>query len=232
MRRARPTRLFMIGFMMTLAVLVFSSTHARASFWDFFFPKKAEDTAPTADMKAPFANEDVVIEDMDEFGNEIIDLSERHRTSTIITGWVQDVVPQLLSYTAANYQTEFREKSKNFASSARNEYVAFLQKQNLINTLKSGRYNINGFVTDYPVIINERTLENRYRWLYRTKVMVTFIEANKVKGKVYSTLGDDPGHQNPVSREYTLTFQLGRDQNADNPHGLKIESWNIKKTQK
>jgi len=199
-------------------------SQVQAGWFDFLFP--VQDTAPNPakTLRAPFADDDAVIEELDASGKRenLTPLHMRHRTNTVITRWVQEVVPFLLTYNNADYETDYHQKALSFSKIGAEEYAAFLYGADFIKTLKTGQYNISGFVQDYPVIVNEGVTDGRYKWLYETNVMVTFLD-DEMDG--YSQRAED---DQTISREYTVTLQLGRSREAANEHGLLIETWSAK----
>ena len=190
---------------------------------DFLFPTTSNQPNPAETLKAPFANNDAVIEELDTTGRaeNRTPLHLRHRTNDIITRWVQHNIPNMLSYEAVRYNDQYKEKIKIFNKTGSEEYVKFLQSSNFLTTLKTGSYDIVGFIKDYPVILNEGAVDNRYRWLYQLNVMVTYI-ASGVSN--YSNVKDS----DYISKEYVVNLQLGRTRDVDNEHGILIETWSAK----
>ncbi len=210
--------------MFLLVAYVCSPGLAHAGWFDFLFPTPAEQGPnPSETLRAPFADQDAVIEDLDESGQskQVTPLHLRHRTNTAITMWVQHILPSLLTYKADKYNQEYSQKIRHFNKNGSSEYVKFLNEENFLTTLKSGQYDITGFVQDYPVVLNEGAIEGRYRWLYQTTVMVTYLKHGTSDYKVIEE-GDT------VTRTYVLTVQLGRSDGANNEHGLLIDTWSVK----
>ena len=209
---------------------LFSPASAKAgSWWEIFFPSGVSDTRPTDSGRAPFANEDAVIEELDASGNaeNQTPLHLKHRTNFVITQWVQHNIPNMLSYTGANYEDEYRKKVKNFSDVGTAEYLKFLQDKNFLTTLKTGRYDVAGFIQDYPVILNEGPVDGRFRWLYQVNIMVTYVDSNfdgykKNKAKEGES----------ITQEFVVTFQMGRDRTIGNEHGIAIETWSAKAKKK
>ncbi len=220
-------RLF-LGVALVFSFSVVASPSAKANeFFDFFFPSAPKGPNPAVTLKAPFANEDAVIEEMDASGNASnqTPLHLRHRTNDIITMWVQTLIPDMISYKAQDYNRQYVDKSKGFDKAGLAEYVKFLNERNFVKTLKTGRYDIAGFIKDYPVLLNEGAVDGSYRWLYQVNIMVTYIESGV---KNYAEIKDGEA----VSQEFVLTFQIGRSREAANEHGLLIESWSVKPKKK
>jgi len=193
------------------------------SIWEFLFPTlKKEGAKPEQTLRAPFANEDAVIEDLDSDGNasEFIDLNTRHRTNLVMTRWIEQVVPKFVTYEGETYRDEFQKNITQFNAIGAKEYLTFLQDQNIIKTLQTGRYQVAGFVSNYPVIINEGPVSGHYRWLYQMDIMLTFLDGG---ADVYK----NNNANDSISREYTLNMQIGRAEGADNEHGVLVETWSV-----
>lgn len=197
---------------------------ARAGWLDFLSPQKIHKYNPLETLRAPFADENAVLDELDPSGNTelAVPLEKRHRPNSEITKWVREVVPMLLTYSAGDYEHEYVKKIANFSKVGAEEYVSFLQNKSIVKTLKTGRYNVSGIIKGYPVIINEDAVDGRYRWLYQVHVMVTYFD-NSLKGYSYEKGGD------AITQDFILTMQIGRVKGAGNKHGLDIETWDIKK---
>ena len=196
---------------------------AQAGWLDFLNPRVSHKDNPLKTLRAPFADEDAVIDELDPSGNTelAVPLDRRHRPNGEITKWVQEIVPAMLTYNASRYEREYVNKITSFSKVGAEEYVAFLQNKSIVKTLKTGRYNVSGIIGDYPVIINEGAVDGRYRWLYQIQVMVTYFE-NSLKGYSHEKGGD------AITQNFILTMQIGRAKGAGNEHGLVIETWGIK----
>ncbi len=218
---------FSIALIFSFAAIGGQSAKAEG-FFDFFLPSIAKKGSnPAVTLKAPFADEDAVIEEMDASGNAAnqTPLHLRHRTNDIVTLWVQRIVPDMISYKAQGYNGQYAEKIKSFNEAGLSEYIKFLGERNFVKTLKTGRYDIAGFIKDYPVIFNEGAIDGHYRWLYQVNIMVTYIESG---ANDYSDIKKSAA----ISQEFVLTFQLGRSREATNDIGLLIESWDVKPKKK
>lgn len=199
---------------------------AQAGWFDFLdFRKSNKDKVlePSRTLVAPFADQDAVIEVLDPTGNAelAVPIDQRHRPNVEISRWVQQIVPTVLTYSSDSYEEEYAEKIKNFSKVGAQEFVKFLQKRNIVKTLRTGRYNVSGIVQGYPIIINEGPVDGRYRWLLQVEVLVTYID-NRVRKISRAKEGD------MISQEFVLTMQLGRVRGVDNMHGVLIETWDVK----
>ncbi len=205
---------------------VFGGTPAHAGFWDFFFPTHDSTPHPAETLRAPFADADAVIEDLDASGSSrnATPLELRHRTNDVITGWVQSIIPSLISYRAGEGEIEYRQKSTDLSMVGAKEYLSFIRGQNFFKVLDTGRFDIQGFIQDTPIIVNEGAIDGRYKWVYRCNVMITYIE----KGTNYKAEFQNKGEIDVVSKEFVLQFQIGRSHDALNEEGVLIETWSAR----
>lgn len=230
-----PASRFLLALLLAFVLSLSAPSPARADgFLEFFFPSlKKKEYDPTATGVAEFANTDQVInapsveEGLPENATPI---NVRHRPSSDIAKWVESTLPELLSYNADLYKEQYKKKVLLFNTSARAEYLKNLHEKNFLKTLDTGNYDINAFVEEIPLIMNEGEVEGRYRWLYKTKVMVTYVSKGATDYKLVK-------EGETVTQSMYATIQVGRLKTADlpvlpegmeNPHGLIIESFDIK----
>ncbi len=199
------------------------SVPAKADGWfDFLFPTPTGPD-PSKTLRAPFADEDAVVLELDASGNKEnqTPLHQRHRTNERMTLWVQHNIPSMLSFSASDYEDEYQDKSEMFNKVGIEEYNTFLQKTNILTTLKTGRYDVSGFINEYPIIMNQGPADNRYKWVYQMDIMLNYIKSG---ARDHTRLSSDDS----IAQEYTLTFQLGRSRDASNKAGVLIETWDVK----
>lgn len=203
--------------------VAFSPVNANAGFWDFFFPKVDNSPKPSETLRAPFADEDAVIEDLNAKGNseKQIPLHLRHRPNSEITKWVRNVVPDLFTYKADGYEKEYTKKIVNFNKTGLDEYVKSLHGLGIIKSLKTGNYDVTGIIQGYPEVLNEKAIDGRYRWVYKMDLMVTYFSSG-LKKYTEEKSGDT------LTKEYVLTIQIGRNKGVDNEHSVLIETWSVK----
>ncbi len=213
--------------MLFISILALPTASARADgIWDFFFPTVRTEPNPAETLKAPFANDDMVIEEIDASGHasNMTPLHLRHRTNDIIDRWVQTIIPDMLSYNANDYEQQIGVNILSFSKAGSDEYKDFLRKQSFITTLKTGRYNIVGFISGYPVILNEGAVDGSYSWVFKSDVMITYQDKN-IDYKSNK-------REKSISKEFILTFQISRNRKSTNEHGVLIESWSVKPKKK
>jgi len=216
-------------------LLVFPVTEARAdSWWEFFFPSlKTKEPDPSETLQAPFAhNDDVILQTKVDEGlpDNATPLEQRHRPSVEIEKWIETVLPDLLSYDAGDFKTQYGRKIVTLDKNGQAEYYKFLEEKNFLKTLETGRYDIKAFVQEIPMILSEGEVKGRYRWLYKTKMMVTYV----VKGATdYKAVRED----DTITQSIFITVQVGRvppeqipklPDGQKNEHGVLIESFDAK----
>lgn len=213
-------------FVFLVVLLTFSqagTAKAEWSIWDFLFPmEKDEQHRPTQDGRAPFADKDAILEGKsieERMAGNNSPLHVRHRLNADIAKWVESEISDVLTYKADTYKQEYEKKAKSFDKKGLEEYVKFLQDNKIVSGLKSGAYDVRTFVKDVPVLLNEGAIADRYRWLYRTKVMVSFIP---VEMDGYTPKGGTGGI---INQEMMVDIHLGRVEQAKNEHGVMIEGW-------
>lgn len=216
-----------VRFLMSFTLLlVFVPQPASAGWLEFFFPQlRPKQINPMETMKAPFSDPNAIIDptvNKSGLGENNVPISLRHRSNAVISKWVESIVSDMLAYDAKTYEQQYKANSALFDTTGLKEYVIFLNSQNVVSSLKSGIYNVRSFVRDAPIIINEGEVGGRYRWLYKVKVMLSFV---KVGLQTYK--GANEGDE--ISKEYTVVLHVGRSDkvkiNERNEHGLIIEGW-------
>lgn len=228
-------RLFLFGFVaFALGFASPAPAHAADSWLEFFFPSlKQQKPDPSQTGMAEFADENAVITAPsveDGLPENSTPLHIRHRPSADVAKWIENVLPDLMSYEADHYKDQYKQKVLLFNETSKAEYLKFLKESNFIKTLETGRYDINSFVEEIPLIMNEADVEGRYRWLYKTRIMVTYV----AKGATDYRLVKDG---DTITQSMYVTVQVGRVKSSelpklpegmDNQHGLLIESFNVK----
>ncbi len=198
---------------------------AYAGWLEFFFPSlEKKEPDPSKTLKAPFADPDAVIiapRAKEGLPDNNTPLNVRHRPSSLIGRWVESALPDILSYRAKEYKKQFKEKTVYFNDVAKAQYIKFMQDSNYIKILETGRYDINAFVVEPPLLMNEGVVEGRYRWLFKSKVMVTHVKSGT---KNYKQVKKDDA----VTQTMYIITQVGREKDVKNEHGVLIESFSAK----
>ena len=214
-------RLFSVFFAFTLLMVIsVQSSAARAGIMDFLFPSlKEEEYDPTKDMVAPFAAGSGV-EDKEKLNRLPVDaasLKNPHRLSQEIGDWVTDIAGEVMNFDAGMNEASINEKTKLFDRTGAQQYITFLRNNNILKAAEDGRYNIRSYVNQRPLLLNEGLVGDRYRWLFRVPVVVTYMDKNM---KTYKDNAPE------LIQQATINMQLGRVTSAANkPDGLQIEQW-------
>lgn len=189
------------AFLFALLLLSLTPNYARAevSWWDVFFPTADNEALRT--LKAPFADPDMVIDEPEE--DSILSLKLPHMTNPDVAKWVERRVADLLIYNAADFNQVMDSKTRDFAPEISKEYIKFLQDSNILKSLASGAYDVRGFTKDIPYVVNEGAVNNRYRWLLRVPVMITFVKSGL---KSY----EKSEESSEITQEYIISLQIGR----------------------
>jgi len=214
---------FCFVFVLAVCVLAGGAAPSHAGWFEFLFPQADDGPNPSETLKAPFANDDGVIVEMDATGQAAnrTPLHLRHRTNTVMTRWVQQTIPNMLSYKAQTYKRTYGKNIAYFSKVGADEYLRFLKDRSFLKTLETGQYDIAGFIQDYPVLLNEGAIDGYYRWLYQMNIMVTYLESGVSD---YKNLKKDGS----ITQEFVVNFQLGRHKDVDNEHGVLIETWSAR----
>jgi len=199
-----------------------STAYAENSWWEFFFPHlRNQGPNPAETLKAPFADQDTILDGTsieERMAGNASPLHVRHRLNADIAKWVEAELSNLMSYDSKTYKADYEKKAKSFDKKGLQEYVNFLQDNKIVSSLKSGSYNVRSIVSDIPVLLNQGAIADRYRWLYRAKVMVSFIPLGMgtySKGKIGKV----------INKEVIIDLHIGRVESAKNEHGILIEGW-------
>lgn len=197
-----------------MGAFLIAPSPAQAGFWDFLFPGfKKPEYNPYETLTAPFANNQTLEQEREK--EHLDDLSAPHRTAREISEWLGMYVSDLMTFKANGYQTQIRELEPSFSSDGLSAYMQFLRDESFLKVLENGQHDITTIKQGDPLLLNDGQIGGRYRWLYEIPVMVSYIQSNTT----------DYENVTPVNRQYTITLQVGRVQNAPNDHNLLIETF-------
>lgn len=229
-------KFFLIALTLILG-LVSQPVHAN-KLLEFFFPSlKKEEYDPTKTLKAPFAYED---EDKakEDAGNadktpldidsiqasqkkdflKAVPLEKPHRLDNEIGAWVTDVISEIITFEDNTYSATIEKNRSYFNARGYLDVQKFFDTVKIKRAVESGEYEVHGFVEDIPVVLNTGNLNGSYKWLFNVPVMVSYIKKDAVNYR----------KSRPVNQDMTLVIQVGRHVDADNEHGLFIETWSGK----
>ncbi|GJL86175.1 MAG: hypothetical protein DHS20C02_19500 [Micavibrio sp.] len=207
-----------------LAVFALGSepAYAKKGFLEALLPgifgKKDNGPKPEDTLIAPFAYEDPSLSEETKT-KEGLPLNVAHRGNREIGEWLMQAVSEGMTFESGNFQEELKGTTSYFDEPGHKEYLAFLQESGIIKVLESEKYHIRSFVQHAPLLLNEGSVENRYRWLYETTLMASYMDREMENYKKQVT---------PVNQMVRVTIQVGRSKDADNEHKILIESWSGK----
>lgn len=210
-------------------ILIGTASHTLAqerAWWEFFFPVERNLPDPSKTLQAPFADPNAVIEDEKTLSTSGLPdnstpLDQAHRTDEAISKWVEGAVSEMLAYKAVSFKDDYKVKAKSFDQAGLREYIKFLEDMKIWSTLATGRHDMNAFVVDTPILLNEGAVAGRYRWLFQTRVMITYTNAGQ---KAYQRTAD----AGVSTMEVQINVQVGRADGVNNEHGVLFEVWNGK----
>lgn len=183
---------------------------------------------PHRTLIAPFEYSGGEVKDLSPLGikgetpEDVETLDAAHRSTKDVGEWVMGRSSELLTFEGGNFQETLNQKRPLFSSTGFGQYTTFLQEQGFTRALESQRYAIRSFAQDIPVLLNEGSVGQRYRWLYEIPVMVTFLDKN----------AKDYTRAQALNKELTLTVQVGRTEDSDDGEGLMVERWRAVATKK
>ena len=208
-------------------VVVFSAAFipalAHAGIIEFLFPSlRQEEYDPTKEMIAPFAVGQGVEEKdkLDGLPVNAVSLSKPHRLSQEIGQWVMTAASEAMNFDAGNVQQQFSSRDHFFDTVGKNQYLTFLRDQKILGVVQDGRFHVRSYSDQMPLLLNEGVVNERYRWLFRVPVVVTYLDKNVTSYK--------RGAEPKLVQKAVLNIQIGRIQADDKPEGLQIEQWSGK----
>ena len=192
---------------------------SHAGIIEFLFPSlREEEYDPTEDMIAPFAVGQGAeeMEKLESLPEGEVSLSRPHRLSQEIGQWVMTAAGEAMNFDAGSAEAQINARNHYFDTTGRNQYVAFLRDQKILSVIQDGRFNVRSYVDGQPLLLNEGVVNERYRWLFRVPVVVSYMDKNMTSYK---------GAEAKLVQKATVNIQIGRIKADDKPEGLQVEQW-------
>ncbi|MFK7840131.1 MAG: DotI/IcmL/TraM family protein [Bdellovibrionales bacterium] len=206
------------------ALFVWSSSPVKAGLLEFLFPSlKEEEYDPAKDMVAEFAvgtGVDVKSK-LEQLPVDAVPLVNPHLLSQEVGEWIMNAAGEAMNFDAGTKVAGLSSGLVLFDRTAIQQYQTFLAENNIQKVMEDGRYNIRSYVDQTPLLLNEGVVNERYRWLFRVPVVVTYLDKDMQTYK---------GNEAALIQRAILNIQLGRVFSADKPDGLQIEQWSGKLT--
>lgn len=208
-------------FFLSFFVVVFSlyALPVQAGMLEFFFPSLKQDVpGPEDTLRAPFATAPAAEEGEEQLPVNAIPLTKPHRVTAEITQWVMNAAAEVMNFDADDYRTGLKATEILFDAPGRGQYVRFLQDKNITKVLASKKFQVRSYVEDTPILLNEGSLNGRYRWLYQVPVVISYLDIN-----VTGYEGTEP-----LNHRAMINVQVGRSVESRDPQGILIEQWSGK----
>lgn len=195
---------------------------SHAGILELLFPSlREEEYDPSKEMIAPFAVGQGAEEKekLDSLPEGDVALSKPHRLSKDIGAWLMTASGEAMNFEAGAAEEQIKGYSHFFDTVGRNQYVEFLREQKILSVVQDGRFNVLSYVDAQPLLLNEGVVNDRYRWLFRVPVVVSYMDKNMASYKS----GDAK-----LVQKASINIQIGRIKADDKPEGLQIEQWSGK----
>ncbi len=196
---------------------------AQAGWLEFFFPTlKQKGADPMETLQAPFALDPKAAppkERPDPTKAELpvnqLPLDQPHRDNQEISSWLTSVTSAAMTFDGDDYQAKIKDNEKYFTLAGKEQYMVFLNGNNVIKVLDSKKFHVRSFVQDIPLLLNEGAVNGVYRWLYEVPMMVSYMERGVTDYKKLE----------PVNQQIVLTVQVGRVPSSGTDMAVLIERW-------
>ncbi len=143
-------------------------------------------------------------------------LEKAHRTESEIASWASEIVSEAMSFKASEYSTQAEEIKINFTDDAFKQYQNYLVSSGIFKAIKQQNIRISTFVYEQPLLLNNMTIDEVYRWLYQIPMTVSFIPNT-----------EKYDNETVVTRDLTLQIQIKRADLTGDRDAVQIESWQI-----
>lgn len=146
-------------------------------------------------------------------------LEKPHRTDKELKNWTSMAVSKSLSFD----KNSFKEVSENirdyFTQTGYRQYQDYLTSSGITDSVRKNDYTMNVYVEQQPILMNGKTVEGVYRWLYQLPVTISFIPKNTV-----NLIQDN---DRIINRKINLRVQIRRVKKENDAGALAIESWKV-----
>ncbi len=98
--------------------------------------------------------------------------------------WIEEVVGDIYTFNAINYQQKFNDiLSNDFTSAGADSFRQALENSQLLKQVTSQQLNLTGIVSGQPVILQQGPLLGVYSWKVQMPVLLTFESASQITTK-------------------------------------------------
>ncbi|MBY0377870.1 MAG: DotI/IcmL/TraM family protein [Gammaproteobacteria bacterium] len=111
-------------------------------------------------------------------------LSHRIFSRDALLLWLEEVVGDIYTFNAINYQQKFNEiLSNDFTAEGADSFRQALENSQLIKQVTTQQLNLTGLVAGQPVTLQQGPLLGVYSWKIQMPVLLTFESASEVTTK-------------------------------------------------
>ncbi len=143
-----------------------------------------------------------------------ITIDQPHRTPNKTLEWVATLASRSLNLDPLRYESHIADAATYMTPYAQDELKAYLNKDQLLDAVRSNNLTMRAFVEGPGRILNQGAVQGRYRWLVETPVTVTFLPRDTI----------DYSEVTPKNRRMKIRTQIGRVPQGGN-EGMIIETW-------
>lgn len=217
---------FTVTFLIIASMFFAPAARANTTFWEILFPSLRNiGPSPSETLTAPFALEDdenaaqkTDDEERPQMPENLIAMDQPHRTQNALNDWAITATSKALTFSENAYEEHIKEMDMYFSPRGKAQYLDFLRTMNIERTAKSSQFEILSYVSRTPLLINKGAIDGTYRWLFDIRLKLTVVQ------KGFDSYSNDQ----PVTREFRIRSEIGRNKNAQNPDEMWIETWNGK----
>lgn len=171
-------------------------------------------------------------QNLETIGTDTRQLNVAHRTDDQLSVWLEDVIPQTLTYTNAGLNKQYAANAKLFTTNGLVAYRDYLSKSGLLPEMKDKKYRLNTVASQKPQLLNEGVANNLYKWLYDVTLMVTLLPEDAASLRKIAK-------QDTNSRQIVVRLQLTRTNDVkptgngvkDSGADVLIETWDVRPAQ-
>lgn len=222
----KNSRKFLALACLAISVSAMPLMPAQAGVLELLFPSiKPKAPQPEETLQAPFSYEEDAAQAQ---GNALLNLKPKsegidsldksHRVSDEIGQWLTDVISESLTFKGAAAQVDLDQTALHFDAFGRQQYTEFLQTNNIMKALESGRYRVSSYVDGVPLLLNQGAVDGRHRWLFRANAVISYLDRT---AESYEGV-------EPINQRASLDIQIGRSSDAKGADGIWIERWSGK----
>lgn len=177
--------------------------------------------APFADSSAPKVVPGELL--MQRLPTNSIPMDQPHRSAAEMSELLSQAFADAMSFSVSKYDAHLKLLSNGYSPAALSQFDAWMRGSGILDYLKKNNMQMNVSVEEPPFLLNEGAVEGRYRWLFETPVIISFVpEGTKsLKGQT----GID-------SRRLLITVQLGRSKNSMLIDQIAFESWSVQENKR